>query len=257
MSYLDVVILAIIEGVTEFLPISSTGHLIIFSRLLDIIPSTFTTSFNITIQLGAILAVVSLYGLRLKENKDLLFKVLVAFIPTAIIGLTAYSALKNYLLHNLALTVIALGAGGVLIIYFERWYKKQLTISANFNELTYKQALWLGLAQALAIVPGVSRSGATIIAGLYMGLPRVAVVEFSFLLAIPTMLAATAYDLYKSAGSFVAADWSLLGLGFVISYLTAWVTVKWLMKFIKTHDFTAFGVYRVLLAVLLWWLLLG
>ena len=147
--------------------------------------------------------------------------------------------------------------GGVLIILFERWYKKQLTISANFNELTYTQALWLGLAQALAIVPGVSRSGATIIAGLYMGLPRVAVVEFSFLLAIPTMLAATLYDLYKSAGSFVADDWSLLLFGFAVSYLTAWVTVKWLMKFIKTHDFTAFGVYRVLLAVLLWWLLLG
>lgn len=257
MQIIDVIILSLVEGVTEFLPVSSTGHLIILSKWLNLDYSAFTSSFNIAIQLGAILAVVVLYGRRLWQSPKLWLKVGLAFIPTAVIGLGAYSLVKNYLLHSLTITALALGLGGVLIIWFEYWYKRHRHVDVNFNQLTYQQAFWLGLAQALAIVPGVSRSGATILAGLWMGLPRVTVVEFSFLLAIPTMTAATGYDLYKSAGDFKTGEWPLLILGFVLSFATAWVTVKWLLKFIKTHDFTVFGAYRVGLAVLLWWLLLG
>lgn len=257
MNFLNVLILSLVEGVTEFLPISSTGHLIVVSRFLNLETTTFLTSFNLAIQLGAIGAVVVLYGRRLLRDKDLWKKVLVAFIPTGIIGLTLYKFIKSYLLGSVGVVAWALGLGGLGIILFEIWYKRRRRVSENLEQITYKQALYLGLAQSVSIIPGVSRAGATILGGLALGLPRSLVVEFSFLLAIPTMAAATGYDLYKSAGAFTAGDWDWLLLGFVFSFAAAWVTIKWLLNFIKTHDFTVFGSYRVLVALLIWWLLLS
>ncbi len=257
MNFLDVLILSLVEGVTEFLPISSTGHLIVVSRFLNLESTTFLTSFNLAIQLGAIGAVVALYGRRLLKDQDLAKKVLVAFIPTGVIGLIFYQVIKSYLLGSVGVVVWSLGLGGLVIILFEMWYKRRARIRDDLKHLTYQHAFYLGLAQAVSIIPGVSRSGATILGGLALGLPRSLVVEFSFLLAIPTMVAATGYDLYKSADAFSTNDWHWLILGFGLSWAAAWVTIKWLLNFIKTHDFTVFGSYRVLVAVVIWWLLLS
>ncbi|MDO8183381.1 MAG: undecaprenyl-diphosphatase UppP [bacterium] len=257
MTFLNVLILSLVEGVTEFLPISSTGHLIVVSRFLNLESTTFLTSFNLAIQLGAIGAVVVLYGRRLLRDKDLWKKVLVAFVPTGVIGLTLYKFIKGYLLGSVGVTAWALGLGGLGIILFEMWYKRHPKVRDDLKHLTYKQAWYLGLAQSVSIIPGVSRAGATILGGLALGLPRALVVEFSFLLAIPTLTAAVGYDLYKSAGVFSVGDWDWLFLGFIFSFAAAWVTIKWLLNFIKTHDFTVFGSYRVLIALLIWWLLLS
>jgi len=256
MTYWDIVILSVVEGVTEFLPISSTGHLIIVGKLLGLPASAFVSSFNIAIQFGAISAVLILYGRRLVAAPALGAKVLMAFLPTAVIGFAAYSLVKNLLLHSLMVMAAALFFGGGLMIVFERWYGRRPRPARVLDQLTYQQAFWLGLCQAASIIPGVSRAASTILGGLWLGLSRSAIVEFSFLLAIPTMLAATGYDLYRSAGAFAAADWFRLSLGFILSLIAALVAVKWLLNFIRRHDFTVFGVYRMFLAGLIWWLLL-
>ncbi len=257
MNFLNVLILSLVEGLTEFLPVSSTGHLIAFSRWLNLPPTTFLSSFNLAIQLGAIAAVAVLYGRRLLRGGDLWKKVAVAFVPTGVVGFTLYKIIKGYLLGSVAVVAWSLALGGIFIILFEKWYKRHRQVREDINHITYKQAFYLGLAQAVSIIPGVSRSGATILGGLAMGLPRSLVVEFSFLLAIPTMTAAVGYDMLKSAGTFSASDWHWLLLGFIFSFATAWVTIKWFLNFIKNHDFTVFGTYRVLAALIIWWLLLS
>ena len=257
MTWIHALILGLVEGVTEFLPVSSTGHLILTSSLLGLPPSTFLTSFEIAIQLGAILAVVVLYFKRLMHSPTLLAKVGAAFIPTGIVGFALYHFIKGFLLTQSIVVVIALIAGGILMIIFEAWYRRRPGAKREMDSLSYLDAFWLGLAQALAVIPGVSRSAATILGGLALGLSRTAVVEFSFLLAIPTMVAATAYDLYKSGASFSEANYMLIAVGFVVSFLAALVSIRWLIKFIQTHDFTGFGVYRIVVALLAWWFLLS
>ena len=247
MTVLQAVILGIVEGVTEFLPVSSTGHLILTSKLLGVADSNFLKSFEIAIQFGAILSVVVLYFKKIFSSKELWKKVLTAFLPTAIIGFLLYKILKDYLLSNALLVVWALAIGGVLLIVFELWYAP---------ELSYKKSFFVGLAQSLAIIPGVSRSGATIIGGLLMGINRQAIVEFSFLLAVPTMAAATGYDLYKSADSFTFGEFHILAIGFVISFVVAMASIVWLLKFIKTHTFIWFGVYRIVVAMLFYFLII-
>jgi undecaprenyl-diphosphatase len=255
MTILQAIILGIVEGVTEFLPISSTGHLILFDKLLGISSSSFTTSFNIAIQFGAILAVVVLYFKKIIASKQLHKKVLTAFFPTAIAGFLLYQILKNYLLSNEQLVVWSLLLGGIALILFEIWYRKRSSpINTQPEAISYKQSLWVGLAQSLAIIPGVSRSGATIIGGLLMGIKRETIVEFSFLLAVPTMAAATAYDLYKSAGSFTFGEFHVLAVGFIVSFLVAMASIKWLLYFVKNHTFISFGVYRILAALAFWFL---
>ena len=179
------------------------------------------------------------------------------FCPYRRGGFTLYKIIKGYLLGSVAVVAWSLALGGIFIILFEKWYKRHRQVREDINHITYKQAFYLGLAQAVSIIPGVSRSGATILGGLAMGLPRSLVVEFSFLLAIPTMTAAVGYDMLKSAGTFSASDWHWLLLGFIFSFATAWVTIKWFLNFIKNHDFTVFGTYRVLAALIIWWLLLS
>lgn len=248
MSLLDSVVLGIVEGVTEFLPISSTAHLVIASDILGIASGTFLSSFIIAIQLGAIGAVVALYWRTLVFDFETMKKVTVAFLPTAFIGFALYTLLKEILIENMWIIAAALFLGGVVLIVFEKFHKE------GTGELSYKAAFLIGCAQALAIIPGVSRAGATILGGLALGVPRGNIVEFSFLLAIPTMLAATGYDLLKSGSSFAASDWKLLMVGFAISFVSAYTCVRWLIRFVQTHTFTSFGIYRIILgaALFLW-----
>ncbi len=254
MTILQAIILGIVEGVTEFLPISSTGHLILTSKLLGIADSDFLKSFEIVIQLGAILAVVVLYWKKIWGNKDLWKKVLVAFLPTAIIGFLLYKVLKHYLLGNVSLVLWSLFLGGIILIGFEMWLARRGAQATQ--DLTYKKSFLTGVWQALAIIPGISRSGATIIGGLAIGISREAIVEFSFLLAIPTMAAATGYDLLKSAGNFSFDQWHLLALGFLISFIVALLAIKWFIGYIKNHSFISFGVYRIVIALLFWLILI-
>lgn len=256
MTILQAIILGIVEGVTEFLPVSSTGHLILTSKLLGIADSDFLKSFEIAIQFGAILAVVVLYWKKIWSSKDNWKKIVVAFLPTAILGFLLYKVLKNYLLSSQMVVIWALALGGIVLIAFELWHKKYGKAGvAEINQITYKKSFLTGVWQSLAIIPGVSRSGATIIGGLAMGISREAIVEFSFLLAIPTMAAATGYDLFKSGASFSGNQIYLLILGFVVSFVVAMAAIKWFIGYIKNHSFIWFGVYRIIIALLFWLLI--
>ncbi|MFA6416155.1 MAG: undecaprenyl-diphosphate phosphatase [Candidatus Paceibacterota bacterium] len=250
MDFISAIILGAIEGLTEFLPISSTGHMILASHLMKLPVTTFQSTFEISIQLGAILAVVWLFWRKLFLNRDTFQKVVVAFLPTTIIGFALYKIFKSFLAGNTAVTIGALFIGGIFLIWFEKYYQKRGVGELAEENISYRQAAWLGVCQSLAIVPGVSRSAATIIGGLAMKIKREAIVEFSFLLAIPTMAAATAYDLYKSAPTFSGNQFELIGVGFVVSFLVALVAVKFLIHYIQKNDFTAFGWYRIIIAIL-------
>ena len=252
MIFGQALILGAVEGVTEFLPISSTGHLILADAIFKIVPSEFVKSFNIAIQLGAILAALALYARRLWVDRTLAQKTLVAFVPTAVVGLIFYQLVKTYLLGNALVVIIALVLGGLALIWFERWLTRRTPDEGrrDLSDLSYRQAFFIGLCQSVALVPGVSRSAATIVGGLALGLTRSAVVEFSFLLAIPTMLAATALDLSRVGGSFSGAEWQQLAVGFVVSFVLALIAIRWLLAFVRRHNFTAFGIYRIILALL-------
>ncbi len=249
MDALQVVFLSVIEGVTEFLPVSSTGHLILATKLLGITPTSFTKSFEIAIQLGAIASVVFLYAKSLIINKKLILVTLTAFFPTAVIGFLAYPLVKEVFLESTTITLASLFIGGLALIIIEKLCKYR-DYPTSINKIGFKQAFAIGLVQSISIIPGVSRAAATIFGGLFAGLTRQAAVEFSFLLAIPTMLAATALDLYKSAGQFSQANFLQLTLGFVVSFFVALVSVKFLLAFIKKNNFVAFGVYRIILSLL-------
>lgn len=256
MTTLHAIILGIVEGLTEFLPISSTAHLILTSHLLGIAEDTFTKSFEIIIQLGAILAVVVLYWRRLISQFELIKKVVVAFIPTAILGLIFYKIVKA-LLSDTLVVVWTLILGGVLLIIFEWWYSKkhrqyEVTQSADDElvRLSYGKAALIGVFQSIAFVPGVSRAAATIIGGQLLGLSRKAIVEFSFMLAIPTMAAATGLDILKQANSFDAHNIVLLTIGFVVSFIIAIAAIKTFLSYIQKHSFTAFGIYRIVIGIL-------
>jgi undecaprenyl-diphosphatase len=239
-------ILGIVEGVTEFLPVSSTAHLILASRALNLQETEFLKSFQIIIQLGAILSVVVLYWSKF-WNLEIFKKLVVAVIPTGVIGLTVYKALKVYLLGNIPVVLGALLIGGVILILFGG-FKNQPESEANFSEITYKKAFLIGLFQAIAIIPGVSRSAATILGGAAIGITKRTIVEFSFMLAVPTMIAATGLELVKSR-SALAGNFALLALGFVVSFITAIIAIKSFLSFLKQRDFSLFGVYRIVLAI--------
>lgn len=247
------IILGIIEGLTEFLPISSTGHLMLGAYLLKLGNSNFLNSFQIIIQLGAIASVVFLYWRRLILDWKLLTKVAFAFLPTAIIGFGLYKIIKTYFLVNNWLVVGALFLGGIIIILFEILLDKkpfrEEQITSKFDELSYRQSFIIGLCQSLAIIPGVSRSGATIIGGLALKISRVLIVEFSFLLAVPTMVAATGYDFLKNYQTFSTDNLYLLVIGFLTSFLVAILAIKGFLSYVQKNNFIVFGVYRLLIAL--------
>lgn len=253
MEIIHVVFLSVIEGITEFLPISSTGHLILASKLLGIPATDFTKSFDIFIQLGAIMAVVSLYFRRVLAEPKIIKPILIAFLPTGILGVLLYKTIKTYLLNNDMVVVAALAGVGLLLIGIEWYWKKYPQKNTKtLLALPVKTLIAIGLFQSFSMIPGVSRAGATIVGGMLSGLSRKDAVELSFLLAVPTMAAATGLDLIKSAHTFTPGELGILALGFVLSWITAFIVIKGFIKFVTTSTFTGFGIYRVAVAVLYW-----
>jgi undecaprenyl-diphosphatase len=253
MNFLQAIVLAIVEGVTEFLPISSTGHLILTAKLMAITQTDFVKSFEIVIQLGAIAAVLIMYAGKVLAKLSLVKPILIAFVPTGVLGLVFYKLVKTYLLGNSGVVVWALLLGGIGMIIFEFLIsngkflnKSELTI----DKLTTKQSLLIGVIQSLSMIPGVSRAMATIFGGMGAGLSRAEATQFSFLLAIPTMAAATGLDLFKSGWSFSADEWGLLLTGFIGAFISAFVVVRWLVGYVQKNNFIAFGIYRIILALL-------
>lgn len=250
MDILQTIILGAVEGLTEFLPISSTAHLVLTTQLLGVLQTEFVTSFQIAIQLGAILAIVLLYWRKFFVDRETLKRIAAAFVPTALIGFLLYRLFREYLVENIPLIIWTLLLGGIILILFERLHTEKEGAVNDVRTMSYRQSIGIGLAQALAIVPGVSRAGATIVGSMLLGLSRRASVEFSFLLAIPTMLAATGYDLVKTGAHFSAGEFGSLALGFLASLATALLAVKFLLRYIQTNTFADFGVYRILIALL-------
>jgi len=255
MNFFQAIIFGIVEGVTEFLPISSTGHLILTSELLKLPATEFLKSFEIAIQLGAILAVVVLYWKSFFVESEVLKKVIVAFLPTAILGIIFYKLIKQFLLGNEQVVLWSLFIGGFILIIFEIFHKEKAGATEDLSKISYRQAVAIGFFQSVAMIPGVSRAAATIIGGLTLGLRRKTIVEFSFLLAVPTMAAATGLDLFKNANAFSADQFGILAVGFIFSFLTALGAIKFLLHFIKNNSFISFGIYRVALAALFWFLI--
>ena len=238
-------LLGVVEGVTEFLPVSSTAHLILTADALHLTGSEFLKSFEIIIQLGAILSVIVLYWRRFLDW-EVLKKLAVAFVPTGVIGLAMYKVVKQ-LLGSVEVVLWTLLIGGVALIVFER-FKRYADRDPDFSEITYRKALLIGLFQAIAIVPGVSRSAATIVGGSLIGISKRTIVEFSFMLAVPTMLAATGLELLKGYGA-LAGHFGTLAIGFVVSFIVAILAIKSFLAYLKRRDFSAFGWYRIIVAI--------
>jgi len=222
--------------------------------LLGIPASSFIKSFEIIIQLGAIMAVAVLYFKKVFSSWKYIMNLAIAFIPTGIIGFILYKLIKTFLLGNIWVEALALLIGGIVIILFET-YNNSLNEEEDSKEsienMSFKQLITLGMAQALAVIPGVSRSGAVIIAGRAMKINRMLITEFSFLLAVPTMLSATLYDIYKSGFSFSSGDWGSIILGFIVSFVVALIVIKWFLSYIRKHSFKIFGWYRIALGLIL------
>jgi len=249
-------ILGIVEGLTEFLPVSSTGHLILVGQLLNFNDDKGKV-FEIAIQFAAILAVVWEYRARLGHalvnvttepaSQRLAINLIVAFLPAAVLGFLFIKQIKHYL-FNPIVVASALIIGGVLILWAER--RKHVIRAETVDDMTWRDALKVGFAQALAMIPGTSRSGATIIGGLFFGLSRKTATEFSFFLAIPTMFAATFYDVFKNRYLFSADDLGLFAVGSAASFISALLAVRGLIRFVSRHDFTVFAWYRIVFGVL-------
>ena len=253
---LHALILGIVEGLTEFLPVSSTGHLILVGQLLNFNDEKGKV-FEIAIQFAAILAVVWEYRARLGHalvsvttepaSQRLAINLIVAFLPAAVLGFLFIKQIKHYL-FNPVVVASALIIGGVLILWAER--RKHVIRAESVDDMTWRDALKVGFAQALAMIPGTSRSGATIIGGLFFGLSRKTATEFSFFLAIPTMFAATFYDVFKNWQLFSTDDIGLFAVGSAASFISALLAVRGLIRFISRHDFTVFAWYRIVFGVL-------
>lgn len=256
MNVLQACILGIVEGLTEFLPVSSTGHMILINKLLSISQTDFLTSFEIIIQLGAIAAVAVLYANTLLKKRFLWKPLIYAFVPTVFVGFIFYKIVKHVLLENALVVVWSLAIGGVAFLIIEQIIQKRKTPTTTLESITPKQAIYVGLGQTLSMIPGVSRSAATIFSGLLVGLSKKAAVEFSFLLAIPTMVAATGYDILKTPLQITPTSITLLCVGIGTSFITALFAVKLFIGFVKKHSFLPFAVYRVVLAGLFYFLIL-
>jgi undecaprenyl-diphosphatase len=262
MDWMQAVVLGIVEGLTEFLPISSTAHLMLTSRLLGLPepPSDFVKTFEIVIQPGAVLAVVLLYWHRFFVEWRVLLRVVVAFVPTGAIGLAVYPIVKGYLLDSISISLAALAIGGFILIVFELWHRDRPETVSILAKVPFWKCVVIGICQALAVIPGVSRSAATIVSGLALGLSRKAAVEFSFLLAVPTLAAASCLELWHQwwrSDSIPVEHIHLLLIGFVVSFVAAILTVQLFLRFIRTHLFIGFGVYRIVLAAVFWLVLVN
>ena len=251
MTIIQAILLAIIEGITEFLPVSSTGHMIIASSFFGIAKDDFTKLFTIVIQLGAILSVVVLYFKRFFQTLDFYFKLLAAFVPAVVLGVL----LNDYidaLLENPVTVAISLLTGGIILLKVDDWFKKPDDFIEK--ELTYLQAIKIGFFQCLAMVPGVSRSGASIVGGMSQGLSRTTAAEFSFFLAVPTMFGATAkkcYDYYKHGFVLSSDQMNLLIIGNIVAFAVALLAIKTFIGFLTKNGFKMFGYYRIIAGIVL------
>jgi undecaprenyl-diphosphatase len=253
-SYLTAVILGIVEGLTEFLPISSTGHLILAGELLGYHDEKAKV-FDIAIQTGAMMAIVWEYRRRFAgamvgafsdaSAQRFIINLIVAFIPAAVLGLAFGSLIKQHLFFAVPVA-LAFIAGGIVILWVEKYYtKNHVARVQEVDDMTWQDALKVGIAQTFALIPGTSRSGATIIGGMLFGLSRKVATEFSFFLAVPTLVAAGAYSLLKHRALLSSADIGFFSVGFVTSFVSAFICVRWLLRYIATHDFTIFAWYRI------------
>lgn len=264
-AILLIIILAIVEGMTEFLPVSSTAHMILVEEFFGrgVLSKSFMNNFLIIVQLGAILAVVVYFWKDVSpfvKTKDdflqrfrLWLKVIVGVLPAAVIGFFLDDIIEKYFFNNILVIAITLIFYGIIFIIVERKYKKKNNSRAiaTFKKLKYRTAFYIGFFQCLAMIPGTSRSGATIIGALLLGLSRPLAAEFSFYLAIPTMLGATFLKVMKNGLSFTSKEWLYIGIGSFISFIVALVIIKWFMEFIKKKDFIFFGIYRIILGIVL------
>lgn len=257
MTILQAIILAIIEGLTEFLPVSSTGHMILGSSLMGIQSNNFVKLFTVAIQLGAILSVIVLYFKRFLQSFDFYFKLLVAFIPAVFFGLLLGDKIDE-LLESPLTVAIALLIGGIILLFVDKWFKNG-TVD-NPSQINYSTALKIGLFQCLSMIPGTSRSAATIVGGMSQNLSRKAAAEFSFFLAVPTMIGATAkklFDFYQDGYIISAEEVRLLIIGNVVAFIVAMLAIKYFISFLQTRGFRLFGWYRIIVGGILLILLLS
>jgi len=250
LDIFQAIIIGIIEGFTEFLPISSTGHMIVASEFLGISQDSLTKAYEVIIQFAAIMAVMLIYKDKMSLKKVLLWqKLIVAFLPLAIVGFIFKDQIKT--LFNIQTVAWMFIIGGVIFLIVEYFYKEKESHVSDVEEVSFMQALWIGIAQIFSLIPGTSRAGATIIGGLSTGLDRKTSMEFSFLLAIPVMAAVTGYDLLKHYQDFADANWGAFVIGFITAFIVAYLTIKLFLVFIQRFTFVAFGIYRIVFGLIL------
>lgn len=252
MELIEAIILALIEGLTEFLPISSTGHMILASAAMRMQETEFLKSFEIMIQLGAILAIALMYVDRFLKSIDIYLKLATAFVPTAVVGVLAYDYIKLYL-FNPTVVSVSLVVGGLFLIFIDRRVESSTDEALELDQIPYRKAFYIGLIQCLSMVPGTSRAAATIIGGVFNGLSKRQATEFSFLLAVPTMFAASGYDLLKTDIHFSQHEWLMLAIGLVLAFVSAWVAVKVFLRLLSRFGFKYFGYYRIVLGLVFLW----
>jgi undecaprenyl-diphosphatase len=253
MDIVQTVVVAIVEGLTEFIPVSSTGHMIITEKLLGIPENDFTKMFTVAIQLGAILAVVVLYWKKFVDFKNIsfYFKLAIGVVPAIVLGLL-FSKKIDALLESTTTVAVSLLAGGIVLLFIDKMFSKPQIETEQ--KTSFSNAFIIGIWQCLAMVPGVSRSAASIIGGMQQKLTRSAAAEFSFFLAVPTMLAATGYKLYKyqtESGGFSSDDIKLLAIGNLVAFVVAMIAIKFFIGFLKKHGFQVWGWYRIIVGIIL------
>jgi len=250
MDILQAIIIGIIEGFTEFLPISSTGHMIVASKFLGVDQSAVVKAYEVIIQFSAILAVILLYREKINFKEiNLWSKIIAAFFPLAIIGFVLKDWVKEF--FNVETVAYMFIIGGIIFIVVEYFHKDEKMSAQDVEEVTWIQAMSIGFAQVLSLIPGTSRAGSTIIGGMLSGVSRKASTEFSFLLAIPVMMAVSGYDLLKHYKDFIGADLTAFAIGFVVAFMVAYITIKMLIVFLQRFTFVAFGIYRIIFGVIL------
>lgn len=250
MNIIHSIILGVVEGLTEFLPISSTFHLIMASKILGLPPTDFLKIFEVVIQSGAIAALLFIYLKTLFADKKLFVNVAASFIPTAIVGFALHKVIKTIFFDSNLLMLSAFVGVGILFLVVERLH---LTLEKKIDSLTLTQAIVIGLAQSISVIPGVSRAGSVIVAMMFMGYKRDEAAKYTFLLSLPTIFAASALDLYQGREllSSLGGGYSLIAIGFVVALVVAYLVVKWLIKYLSTHTLEIFGWYRLALASIL------
>lgn len=251
MDIFQSIIMGIVEGFTEFLPISSTGHMIIVGDWLGLEQNNFVKAYEIIIQFAAILAVVLNYKEKFSPKKiNLWMKLAVAFVPLGAVGFLFAKQIKA--MFSVEIVALMFIIGGIIFLAVEKFYKPKEHFVDDVEKVSYKQALWIGIAQIFALIPGTSRAGSTIIGAMLVGLTRKASAEFSFLLAFPVMCATTGYDILKHKNElFMDSNFTVLAVGFIVSFIVAYATIKLFLKFLEKFTFVAFGIYRILFGIAL------